>query len=277
MENTAIMKPCPIRSLHSWFGRYTRQYRNITREARYPVDLKVIHCQRVRKEMVALGKALNLDERSLCVAEAAGLLHDIGRFEQYRQYRTFVDSISINHAECGLEVLKKHHVLRILTEKEAERIEKAILYHNRAGLPDKESEEVILLARMLRDADKLDIWRVFIAHQRLAKEGRDETVDLGLPDTPAISEAALADLLAQRVVDIKHVQNRNDFALLRLGWVFDVNFSHTLQEITRRAYLPMLKKSLPKDERTAAAFLIVQTYINQRCCPGGHGPTCRKY
>lgn len=231
------------------------------------MDLKLIHCQRVRREMVILGKALSLDKRSLCLAEAAGLLHDIGRFVQYRQYRTFVDSISVNHAECGLEVLATHHVLAMFADSEAALIEKAILYHNRATVPVNESKEVLLLARMLRDADKLDIWRVFFEHQRMTKEERNDTVNLGLPDTPGYSDAAIADLLAHRVVDIQDVKNKNDFALVRLGWVFDVNFRHTLEEITQRDYITMLKKSIPDDERIAAVFQVVQAYIAQKCTP----------
>ena len=34
-----------------------------------------------------------------------GLLHDIARFEQYTKYKTFRDSISIDHGDLGVEIL----------------------------------------------------------------------------------------------------------------------------------------------------------------------------
>ena len=250
--------------IHSWFGQYTKKFLLSSLHDNYPIALKIVHCQRVRREAVMLGKSLNLSGNDLRIAEAAGLLHDIGRFEQYKKYKTFVDSVSVNHAEYGVQLLQEIAILKTFPEKEENRILKAISYHNRLSLPTHEDDDVLLLAKILRDADKLDIWRVFIKHNHLKKEEQNKTVDLDLPDTPTYSEKALADIISKQNVDYRHVVNKNDFALMRLGWIYDVNFPQTFREILKRNYLALIKEPLPQDDIIEAVFEKAQAYVEKR-------------
>jgi hypothetical protein len=48
---------------------------------------------------------------------AVALLHDVGRFPQYRRWRTFRDSESDNHARLSLEVIRHEAVLEHLPAK----------------------------------------------------------------------------------------------------------------------------------------------------------------
>ena len=258
------MNSCSNQDIHSWFGQYTKQYLLLNSKEQYPISLKIIHCQRVRQEAVILGKVLGLDERDLCIVEAAGLLHDIGRFKQYSRYKTFVDSVSVNHAELGAQVLRKNLILKKFSREEENRIIKAIRYHNHATLPSNEDDDVLFLTRIIRDADKLDIWRVFINHNKLSKDEQNSTVDLDLPDTAVYSEKALADIMSKNIVDYCHVVSKNDFALMRLGWVYDVNFTNTFKEILKRNYLTKLKLPLPEDDKIEAAFEAAQTYVEKK-------------
>ena len=41
----------------------------------------------------------------ISLALKAGLLHDVGRFEQQRVYGTFTDADSIDHAKYGARIL----------------------------------------------------------------------------------------------------------------------------------------------------------------------------
>ena len=69
------------------------------------------------------------------IANVTALLHDIGRFEQFRNYQTFLDLNSVNHAELGLSILEREQVLNALSTDERECIISGIRYHNRATLP----------------------------------------------------------------------------------------------------------------------------------------------
>ncbi len=252
------------RPLHSWFGAYTRHYLSDGQENRNPVVVKIVHCQRVRREMVQLANALQLNERLISLAEIIGLFHDIGRFEQFRRYHTFVDQVSVNHAELAVEILQKERILDGLDGEDKELVLQAILFHNRAELPREIAGEHLLLAKMIRDADKLDIWRVFIEHSRWQGKSCNRTIDLDLPDTLGVSDGTYADIMTRRIVKYRHVKNQNDFCLMRLGWVFDINFSHSFQEIHRRDYLSEQKKHLPRDDRANELFAFVEAYIAEK-------------
>jgi len=60
---------------------------------------------------------LGLNDDELRLAEIIVFFHDIGRFEQYKHYKTFSDHRSENHAELGIIVLIKYNVLGIPEEE----------------------------------------------------------------------------------------------------------------------------------------------------------------
>ena len=252
------------KDIQAWFGQYTGQHLRINPQDRYPVTLKIVHSQRVRREALLLGRDLGLDTGDLRITDAAGLLHDIGRFPQFSMHKTFVDAVSVNHAELGAQVLQENLVLRKFSAQEQKRILTAIRYHNRAVLPADMDQKGHLLARMLRDADKLDIWRVFTEHNKLSKDEQNTTLAQDLPDGDSYSEKALADIMARKLVDYRHIVNKNDFALMRLAWVFDVNFTHTFKQILARNYLQTLHLALPQTDRIKTAFEAASAYVEQR-------------
>ena len=97
-----------------------------------------------------------------------GMLHDIGRFEQVRIYHTFIDSASVDHAMFGADLLFQEGLLtqlvpdaqQILTEKDRRILEISIRNHNRYRIEKSLTEEEQAYCHILRDADKIDIFRV---------------------------------------------------------------------------------------------------------------------
>ena len=67
----------------------------------------------------------------------AALLHDIGRFEQYRRYRTFADSRSENHASLGVKIIKQENLLQGCTAVAADTIIRTVGCHNRLDIPSQ--------------------------------------------------------------------------------------------------------------------------------------------
>ncbi len=98
------------------------------------------------------------------LAWLSGMLHDIGRFEQIRRYNTFVDSQSIDHAQLSADLLFNEGLLQLLpvtlTKQEAKILELAIRSHSAYRLDPSLSEEELTYCDILRDADKVDIFRV---------------------------------------------------------------------------------------------------------------------
>ena len=107
-----------------WFTDYVRRF--------YTADdtllndhirLKECHTHRVCKEMRDLAEALKMDAEQTRLAEAIALLHDVGRFPQFQQYRTYKDTISENHCLLALKVLAEDKVLDVLDADERAIIE----------------------------------------------------------------------------------------------------------------------------------------------------------
>ena len=108
---------------------------------------------------IALGEGLppaDVDLAWLC-----GLLHDIGRFEQLRQWGTFSDADSRSHAALGIQALKDEMGSFTRDPEWARIIERAVSLHSDFRLPSGLSARERLFCTITRDADKVDILRVF--------------------------------------------------------------------------------------------------------------------
>jgi hypothetical protein len=253
-----------VNDLKAWFDNYVYTFKRGDENQQENIVLKEEHTRRVCREILDIGKDLGLDEHALCLSETIALFHDIGRFEQYARYQTFVDSRSVDHALLGVKILEDNTVLRSLDKPVQDLILQTIRYHNRAMLPREETETCLFFAKLLRDADKLDIWRVVTDHYHQEKDKRNDAIEYGLPDTPVISEEVYHDLTNQKIVDITHVRNLNDFKLLQIGWVFDINFSPTLQRVKTRHYLDMIRAVLPNTKKIKDIFTVAQSFLNGR-------------
>lgn len=235
-----------LTQLKAWFDAYTRSYLTGDDAADSPLALKIVHTTRVCGNMVQLARAIDMRDDQIRIAETVGLFHDIGRFEQYRRYRTFNDRESTNHATLGIEELKKAAVLHPLPADERNLIIEAIRYHNTAALPNGRPTQAMVFMRMIRDADKLDIWRVFADYYRQRQE-LQPVVFQHLTDRPTW-EVAIVDAIAEnRMARLKDMQSLNDLKLLHLSWVFDLHFRETFVQARRRGDLATIAGTLPED------------------------------
>ena len=260
-----------VRDLNGWFIRYVQGFKNDPATVRNIV-LKEEHTKRVCREIIAIGTDLGLTNDELRFAEIIALFHDIGRFEQYARYKTFVDRRSEDHAELGVTVLRRLGVLDRWGEATQDLVFRIIRYHNRASLPREETEPCLFFSKLLRDADKLDIWRVVTDYYRREDGERNGALELDLPDTPGFSDAVYLDLMRRKIVDMKQVMTLNDFKLLQIGWIFDVNFRPTLQAVRSRGYLEMIRHVLPKSEKIDALFSDITEYLAERLTPSKNIP-----
>jgi hypothetical protein len=140
----------------------------------------------------------------------------------------------------------------------------AIKHHNRAGLPPDGGDGWFLYAKLLRDADKLDIWRVVTDYYDRKEDERNAAIELDLPDTPGFSSKVAEDLSRKNIVFAKHLHNLNDFKLLQMGWIFDINFGPTMQMIGERHYLEMIRRVLPESEEIDALYALMQQHLADR-------------
>jgi hypothetical protein len=248
----------------SWFAEYVSHFysQEHDREKRWAIQLKDEHSQRVQEEAMVISHGLDLPEQDIVLAQALGLLHDIGRFNQYEKYGTFRDDLSENHAELGVREISDAPILSMLSYEEKEIIKKGILYHNLHKLPEEEDPRCLFFCRLLRDADKLDIWKVVIDYYGKKKDHNScSALELGLPDTPGYSQEVLDNLNAAQTSSATAVKNLNDYKLLQIGWVYDINFSPTFREIRNRKYLQKIAHRLPRTLEFEKVLATVENYV----------------
>ncbi|TFH48983.1 MAG: HD domain-containing protein, partial [Methanothrix sp.] len=244
-------------------------------DLRQNIALKQEHTRRVCEEIVAVGKELGLSKAKTDLAEVMALFHDVGRFEQYLHYRTFVDGKSVNHAELGVKILREKNVLAGLDMHTRELVLSVIACHNRAHLSDIDDPVCLFFARLLRDADKLDIYRVVTDCYTERADRKNKAVELDLPDIPEISHEVFQYFMARRVIQHAQLKTLNDFKLLQLAWIFDINFTPALRRVCERGYVQIILNSLPDMPQTREISLLIETYLSKpaQCLETGEG--CR--
>jgi hypothetical protein len=188
----------------------------------------------------------------------------VGRFPQYQQYKTFDDDVSANHAALGAKVLLEKAVLRGLPEQDQNLILHAVTLHNVFVLPEVLDEKTRLFTNLIRDADKLDIWRVFIEYYGQDHDSRATAVALGLPDTPDYSPVILARLQHGEMALKSDLKTLNDFKLLQLTWLYDLNFTSSLQMVLERGYIDNMAAVLPENDEIRQAIDRVRAYVSRK-------------
>lgn len=117
---------------------------------------KYDHSFRVMKRAEEIAISLNLNEEDIHVATLAGLLHDIGRFNQVKYYDTFEDKKSFDHGDEGYRVLETEIKKYTDNEKEASIVLLTTKYYNKYKVEETD-EKTKMFCNIVRDADKLDI------------------------------------------------------------------------------------------------------------------------
>ena len=252
-----------ITQLKEWFTQYVSGYYTGESEHDRNIRLKEDHTHRVCQNILLLCRSLNLSQSDSCLAETISLFHDIGRFEQYRRYRTFNDMKSENHAYLGLRVMAKHRVLSGMDLRERRMLTQAIAYHNAATLPENASERALLFMKLIRDADKLDIWKVVIDYYRERTINPNKTIELDLPDSSECSPEALDALRQGRFARIQDMKTLNDFKLLQISWAFDLNFKKSFQILSDQQYIERIAETLPDFPEVTVAIGHVFRHIRK--------------
>ncbi len=258
------MKRDELSSLKAWFTGYCDSFSSDLDEDRKNFDVKRKHTDNVCSNMLLIAEDLKLDDERTLLAEAVALFHDVGRFPQYQQYKTFQDSISVNHATLGAKVLLENSALRGLPKEEQDLIVHAVTLHNVLTVPGELDRDLLQLVKMVRDADKLDIWRIFLEYYAQPARDKPTAVALGLPDIPEYSPEILAQLHQRKLVLLSSLKTLTDFKLLQLAWIFDLNFTASFRIVAQRNTIDRFALTLPKTDAIADAVDAVREYLNER-------------
>jgi hypothetical protein len=95
-------------------------------------------------------------------------------------------------------------------------------------------------------------------------ESRPAAAGLGLPDAPGYSPEVAACLLRGEIVQLVLLRTLNDFKLLQLSWIYDLNFTGSFRMVKERRYVDALGSTLPKSEEISKALQALRAFVDQR-------------
>ena len=249
-----------VKEYYNWFNSYVKNFYGEDQIVNQNIELKEIHTLKVAKHAVNIAKSLNLTEEEESIAEIIGLFHDIGRFEQFKEYKTFRDDISINHATLGIKILDENSILKDLDKDWIKIIFKAISVHNTKDIPHDLNKKETLFCKLIRDADKLDIFRVIIDYEKEREKDPNPAID-NLPFTSGYNKELLEDIKANRKISNKSLNNYNDRKLYELNWITDLNFPFSINYIKEKNILNTLISCLPKNEEINKVSNYLEQYL----------------
>ncbi|HCO12502.1 MAG TPA: HD family phosphohydrolase [Desulfonauticus sp.] len=252
-----------IKPFLKWFKKYTKRFYSLNQKEQENILLKQKHSLRVYEYACKIALKEKFSREDGFALSLAGLFHDLGRFEQYKVYKTFKDNISEDHGRLGVKILKKEGVLSGLDKNIKSKILVSVILHNKLSVPARVPAEVKKIVFALRDADKLDIFEVLLAY--LSNGKKNEVVTLNLLDEPdKISAQVLTPLYRQELVNYNSMQYVNDFKLLLLSWVYDFNFPTTFSLFEERDYFNRLNTLLPPLPEVKEVTSRVKQFILER-------------
>jgi len=226
--------------------------------------LKVVHTYYVANSARNIAEKLKLSKEDIQLAELIGLLHDIGRFEELRITKKF-NNVKFDHASHGVKMLFEKGMIRDFIEDTQydEIIRIAIDNHSRLAIEDGLNERTLLHSKIIRDADKLDNYRV----------AKDESMEAMFPtrvkriedmEHATLSDKVFETIKNKRCVDIYDRVTPLDFWVFILAFTFDLNFNVTYKIVKDNNYIDILIDRFHyKDTITRERMEIIRDIINE--------------
>ena len=234
------------------------------------IQRKINHSYGVSRKSKYLAKKLKLDKENIELAKMIGLIHDIGRFEQEKIMKTFVDSDKFDHAKYACELLFENNMIRKFIEEEKydKIIKTAIENHNKLKIDEGLTENELLHAKIIRDADKLDNFRIRKSMKLDAIFENCNSIS-GFYEEK-ISEKVYKDFMEHKSICKKDIKTFLDQWICLLAFIYDFNFDESLKFVKNKKYIDILVKKIKiKDERTKSQMEEIRKeakeYINEKC------------
>ncbi len=199
---------------------------------------KVKHTFHVMNDCEALANNLSLCESDIELAKLIGLLHDIGRFDEIR-FLGEMDAGRFNHAVHGVNLLFEDNYIRkyIDTNKFDDIISFAILNHNKFEIEKVSDERMLLFAKIIRDADKLDNFRVKSFEDKLSMSPKliDNVLEFDV-----ISDDVLKSFYSKSTILSSTRKTALDIWISYIAFIFDFNYKYCVEVIRNNNYINII-------------------------------------
>lgn len=176
------------------------------------IRLKFHHTYRVVEFCREIAESLELNEEDTEIALLTGLFHDIGRFNQWQQFNTFIDEKSFDHGDEAYKILSENDFIE---DKYKEIVLISVKNHNKYMIEPNLDERTKLFCNIVRDADKLDIMR---------EQGNE------IKQSEIVLKKELLDsIYNEKICGNNYITNEVDSIIRMISWVYDLNFKYSYQ------------------------------------------------
>ena len=228
-----------------WLKEYIDSFRDENGGLHPLMEVKRTHSLRVRDNASQIASELGWSGEQLDCALTAALLHDTGRFPQFAEWGTYYDGASLDHGDLGEKTLRKHFPdEKVATYGRWEDILLAVRLHNKKELPAGIAPAAAPLVQIVRDSDKLDVFRLVRMH---VEEDRINELLPRIILSGGYSEALVREVSSERRASYSNVRSLSDFLLVQLSWVFDLNYAPSFRMLRRDGVLSWMERVLPQD------------------------------
>ena len=235
------------------FNRYTSGF-DMNNEM---IRLKYNHSYRVMELARHLAYALNLSHDDIFLASIIGLLHDFGRFEQIKNYGTYNDSKSVDHADYSVQYLFDENYIAEYIQDESlyNIIRKSIQYHNKYAIPSHGlTKRERLHMQLIRDADKLDILYLI---------GVLGECNVQITDSP-ISEVVHFNFFENKSILNSYVTCNNERVVAWLAYLYDLNFKESFVHLLSTHCLETFFENIGSPEILEPYFTHIIDYVKRK-------------
>lgn len=233
------------------------------------IALKIRHTYEVVRKSEYIARGLGLDKENIELSKIIALLHDIGRFEQIKEFKEFNDK-NIEHAEFGVKVLFNDNLIRkfIQYTKYDNIISKAIYNHNKFAIEQNLSDIELLHCKIIRDADKLDNFRVKQKDRledMFPKIYNSETINY-----ENISAKVYDNFMQHKCIKLEDRKTIIDYWVCVIAFIFDLNFDISLKYVKDNNYIDILVdrieyKNIDTKNKMEYIRKCAKDYIENRC------------
>ncbi|MCL2621588.1 MAG: HD domain-containing protein [Firmicutes bacterium] len=210
------------------------------------IRLKLDHTCRVARNAESIAKNLNLSKEDTLLAFAIGILHDIARFKQITQTKTFKDTEQFDHGIEGVKLLFDDNLISKfkIYKKHYEIIKFAVKNHNQYQIEKTDDPQKLLHTKIVRDADKLDIFYIMSL-------GTSPKLDTKDTKSKTASPNIIAAIESFKQTEHKDKVTLLDNALSGLSMAYDFNYQYSKDYYVKNlnnSVINQYKKSLNKND-----------------------------
>lgn len=270
------------------FQEYTDRYDSTNPK----IKLKIDHTYRVANLCEQIAQSLELSAAEVDLAWLSGMLHDVGRFEQLRRYNTFSDAQSIDHARFAVELLYDDGLIADYVPEisTTELVADARTWRSMGGAnesPIAQSEDIPLsdilqtlriaigehsayriqkgldertrmFCQILRDADKVDIFRVICDTPTEEVYGFQTKDILRSAITPEVMQA----FYEHHAVLRKLKKCPADYIVAHGSLTFELVYPESLRIAKEQGYLKQMMSFQSENPDTAEIFEDLRKDLN---------------